>query len=33
MMESVLVPSVALLGYAAVFFLLAVWRLRVLQEH
>jgi ABC-type multidrug transport system permease subunit len=31
--ESVLLPSAALIGYALLFFLLAAWRFQVSQEH
>ena len=31
--ESVLLPSAALIGYALLFFFLAAWRLQVSQEH
>ncbi len=30
--ESVLLPAVALIGYAVLFFCLAVWRLNVAEE-
>jgi len=31
--EAALLPAAALLGYAVLFFLLAVWRFRSSQEH
>lgn len=30
--ESVIVPSIALVGYAALFFILAAWRLVAAEE-
>jgi hypothetical protein len=30
--ESVLIPSAALVGYAVLFFVLAVWRLNASEE-